>query len=107
MRVQVLIIGFMLATLAQAWDPVKCTGGLAYLLPKLEQKGLLQSPSREIPIDKYVVNGVPNLCIAKNNEQYNWLIHKHSDGVTVLIERYEFKTTNNTYYAPFKSAYNK
>lgn len=107
MRVQILIIGFVLATSALAWNPEKCTGGLAYLLPKLEQKGLLQSPSTETPSAEYVVNGVPNLCTAKKNEQHNWLIHKHSDGVTFLIERYEFKTTNNTYYGPFKSAYNK
>ena len=107
MRVQIFIIGFMLTTSAQAWNPEKCTGGLAYLLPKLEQKGLLESPSTEAPSAEYVVNGVPNLCIAKNNEQYNWLIHKNSDGVTVLVERYAFQTTISTYYGPFKSAYNK
>ena len=107
MRVQMIILGFLLSVPAQAWNSENCTGGLAYLLPKLEQKGLLQSPSKEAPDADYVVNGVPNLCVAKHNEKYNWLIHRHSDGVTVFIERYEFKSTNSTYYGPFKSAYNK
>ena len=113
MRILGLLILFAFVQAANAGQPSNCTGGLAFLIPKLEQKGLLQNPSGVMPDHNYAPDPKDTLedsrfiCIAKGDKKYTWFIHKHKNGVTVIIERYQFKTTKSTYYGPFQSAYKK
>ncbi len=113
MRITGLVLAFTFALPINAGNPEYCTGALAHIVSKLESKGLLQKPSgiqpdkNYMPDESYELEDSPQLCISRTDKEYNWIVHKHKDGVTVLIQRYEFDTSKSLYYGPFKSAYNK
>ena len=101
----VLII--LIPCAANASWPTKCEDALLGLFNKLEQRGLLSSPSDIYPDESYIDEGRPRSCLVKTKMPYNWFVDMHENNVTVIIHRYEFKTMESVYFGPFQSAYNK
>ena len=110
MRIILAVIAMSLFSNAHAFKPGKCETALNNLAVNLQTQNKLGTPLAGAPNEEYKYGHLPNICILKGMQETtatNWLIHKNSDDVTVIIEERVIETLKSNYYGPFKSAYKK